>query len=166
MTYPEHPFDPRPEAQQPSPYPPPVDYPDYSPPITPPPPMHYPQYPPSYPPPPPPYYPPPYQVQPPGYPGFPDPYDPYRVTTAPNNNLAIGSLVASVLGFPLLAACYSGVAAWVIGIVLGIVALNQIKRTNQSGRGMAIAGIAVGASGLAISVIISLIMLIAVNHSS
>jgi uncharacterized membrane protein len=33
----------------------------------------------------------------------------------------------------------------IVGIVLGVIALNQIKQTNQYGRGLAIAGIAVGA---------------------
>ncbi len=171
MTYPEHPFNPPPEAQQPSGYPPPVDYPEYPPPVTPQSPVNYPQYPPSYPPPSPSYYPPPYQAGPSnysgysGYPGYPDPYDPYRAASAPSNNgLAIGSLVASILGFPLLPACYIGVAGWVAGIVLGIVALNQIKRTNQPGRGMAIGGIAVGAAGLVLGAIFLVIMVALLNH--
>ncbi len=167
MTYPGQPFDPRPEAQQPSAYQPPVDYPEY--PLTHQPPMHFPQYPPSYPPSSPPYYPPPYQAGPAGYPGYLDPYDPYRAPAAPNNGLAIGSLVASLIGFPLLLSVFLlplCVIAWIVGIVLGIVAINQIKRTNQSGRGMAIAGIAVGASGLVLGAIFLLIMLIAINHPS
>jgi hypothetical protein len=35
--------------------------------------------------------------------------------------------------------------AGIVGLVLGIVALNQIKRDGTAGRGMAIAGIVVGA---------------------
>ena len=44
---------------------------------------------------------------------------------------------------------------WVdpVGIVLGIVALNQIKETRQGGHGLAIAGIAVGAASLIIGLI-------------
>ncbi len=57
---------------------------------------------------------------------------------AGTNSLAIGSLIASLVG-----------VIWggdrLIGIVLGVVALNQIKQSNQGGRGLAVAGIAVGA---------------------
>lgn len=175
MTYPEQPFEPRP-GQRPHSWeqpwqsnpPPPVD----------PQPVNYPEHPASYPPPPD-IYPPPfyagssgYQSYPgypnyPGVPAYPDPYDPYRASTVPGTNgLAIGSLAASILGFPLLSACFTGVAGWVAGIVLGIVALNQIKRTNQSGRGMAIAGIAVGAAGLVLGAIMLLVYLIAISRPS
>jgi hypothetical protein len=37
-----------------------------------------------------------------------------------------------------------------VGVVLGIVALNQIKEKQEAGRGLAIAGIAVGAVSLLI----------------
>jgi hypothetical protein len=51
--------------------------------------------------------------------------------------LAIASLIASVIWL-----CGVGSIA---GIVLGVVALNQIKQTHEQGQGLAIAGIAVGA---------------------
>ena len=41
----------------------------------------------------------------------------------------------------------------VIGIVLGAVALNQIKRTRQGGYGLAVAGIVVGVASLIISLV-------------
>lgn len=41
----------------------------------------------------------------------------------------------------------------IIGIVLGIVALNQIKQRGQTGHGLAVAGIIVGATTLIISMI-------------
>ena len=139
-------------------YPPPA--PGYPPPSYPPPTPSYPPPASSYPPPsyPPPSYPPPsYSPGPPGYPGhpgYPDAYDPYQATPRPGTNpLAIGSLVCSIGGFPLLFACYTGLVAWIAGIVLGIVALNQVKQTNQDGRGLAIGGIVVGAVGLALSAI-------------
>jgi len=62
--------------------------------------------------------------------------------------MAIGSLVASVLSFPLFFLCVIGLLSAVVGIGLGIGALNQIKQTGQSGRGLAIAGIALGAAGV------------------
>jgi Domain of unknown function (DUF4190) len=131
--------------------PPPVDYPhtDHPPPS-------YPGYPPN----PPGYQPPGYGYQPvqggpPGYPGaapYPGAYAPYQPGYPPpssgNNGLAIASLVTSItgliLGIPLALFCWVGILLPIAGVVLGIVALNQIKQTNQPGRGMAIAGIAVG----------------------
>ncbi|MGC2655333.1 MAG: DUF4190 domain-containing protein [Mycobacterium sp.] len=163
----------------------PVNYPDYSQGYPPPPPVE-PQSPagyfesaPGYPPSPPAFYPPPpYQAGPPGYPnhsghpgypgysGYPDPYDPYRpISTPGTNGLAIGSLVASIGGFPLLFACYTGVAAWIAGIVLGIIALNQIKQTPQEGRGLAIAGIAVGVVGLMVAALAAILLIAAYSTS-
>jgi hypothetical protein len=43
--------------------------------------------------------------------------------------------------------------AGIVGLVLGIVALNQIKRDGTAGRGMAIAGIVVGACFVAFFVL-------------
>ncbi len=120
-----------------TPYPPAIDYPadiphDYAP--TPP----YPgvsSYPPPYPPP----------FPPPAYPGYPGGYG--MPQPAPTNTVAIGSLVASILSVFLFAMCGIGLLAGLVGIGLGVTALNQIQRTGQPGRGLAIAGIAVGAVG-------------------
>jgi hypothetical protein len=163
----------------------PVNYPGYAPGYPPPPPVD-PQSPPAYqdsapgyPPSPPAFYPPPpYQAGPPGYPsypgqpgypaqsGYPDPYDPYRPMPTPGTNgLAIASLVASIGGFPLLFACYTGVGAWIAGIVLGIIALNQVKHTNQEGRGLAIAGIAVGVVGLVLAALAAILLFAAYSTS-
>ncbi|OBI50898.1 hypothetical protein A5707_00970 [Mycobacterium kyorinense] len=122
-------------------------------------------YPPPYPPMPPQYGGPPAGYSP-GYPPpgggpagppppwYPDPYDPYRAAAPTGTNpLAIASLVASIVGFPLFLMCYIGVGGWIAGIVLGIVALGQIKQTQQNGYGLAVAGIAVGAVALVLSAI-------------
>lgn len=77
-----------------------------------------------------------------GYPGYPR----YPDRQAGTNPLAVFALVASCVGL------LCGVGS-IIGIVLGVIALNQVKRTGQQGRGLAIAGIAVGAVSLVISVI-------------
>ena len=74
---------------------------------------------------------------PPGYPGAPQ---------GGTNKLAIGSLVASALG---LLCCIGSL----VGIILGAVAINQIKRTRQEGYGLAVAGIAAGVAGLLISIV-------------
>jgi hypothetical protein len=136
-------------------------------------------YPPAYSPPPPPMppygYPPPYQAgpaypgsapgygRPPQYPSPYDPYDPYRVPPSGTNGLAIGSLVTSiagvVLGVPLTLFCYVGLLIPIVGIVLGAVALNQINRTNQQGRGLAIGGIAVGGVTLVLLVVLMIVVI-------
>jgi uncharacterized protein DUF4190 len=102
---------------------------------------------PSYPPPP------PYGTAPGGYPpppmgGYPNADYGYGVPQAPpgTNTMAIASLVASIVGV----CC--GIGS-IIGIVLGILALNQIKQTRQAGHGLAVAGIAVGAVSLVISLV-------------
>jgi uncharacterized membrane protein len=60
--------------------------------------------------------------------------------------MAIASLIASFVGF----VCWLGSIA---GIVLGIVAMNQIKQSREQGRGLAIAGIAIGAVSLIVGFI-------------
>lgn len=88
-----------------------------------------------------PYPPPPPQgASYPGWYGAPDPG---------TNTLAIGSLVASVVGL------LCGIGA-IVGIVLGVIALNQIKQTRQGGYGLAVAGIVVGIGTLLLSVIFAM----------
>ena len=130
---------------------------------------------PSYPPPPPQYgqpYPPPSYGGgyggPPGYPGPYDAYQPYRDRSHETNGLAIGSLVTSVagglLGIPLSFVCYIGILIPIVGAVLGVVALSQIKRTNQQGRGLAIAGIVIGATA-AVLLVLLVLGVMATAHS-
>jgi hypothetical protein len=121
----------------------PIDYPATNPSGYPPPPGYPPAagYPgPAFPPP----YQPPYQPY-----GTP-PYDPYR-PGAPRetNGQAIGALVAGIVGVPL---CFCGIPS-IIAIVLGILAMNETKRTGQDGHGMALAGVIIGVIGLALAVV-------------
>lgn len=151
-----------------APYPPAIDYPADIPYDYPPPPGLPPSFPggSSYPPPLPGYPPPPpgyatpggYPVGVSGYPGYPGGYG--MPPANPTNSMAIGSLVASVLSLFLLFACGIGLFAAVVGIGLGVVAFNQIKQSaqpgfgpqvEQPGRGLAIAGIAVGIFGTLIN---------------
>ncbi|MGH3677049.1 MAG: DUF4190 domain-containing protein, partial [Mycobacterium sp.] len=144
-----------PDYQQPS-YPPP----GYPPPPSYPPPVGgQPGYPPpypdpssydaqSYPPPPPPYggaagYPPPSSYPGPEYSQYAGGYGGQPET----NQLAIWSLVSSLLG---LVCCPGSV----VGIVLGVMALNQIKERGQGGHGLAVAGIAVGIGALLLSIML------------
>lgn len=48
--------------------------------------------------------------------------------------------------------------------MLGIVALNQIKQTQQPGRGMAIAGISVGGGTIALVGILTIVLVAVSNH--
>ncbi len=56
---------------------------------------------------------------------------------AKTNTLAIVSLLASIFWFPAL-----------IGVITGHIAISQIKRTGERGRGLAIAGLIIGYLGL------------------
>lgn len=85
----------------------------------------------------------PYGGYPPPAPGY---YPGYPQAPAGTNSLAIFSLVASVIGL------LCGVGS-IIGIVLGAIALRQIKRTGQQGYGLAVAGIVVGVASLIISLV-------------
>ena len=67
---------------------------------------------------------------------------PYTANAAPvaqQNGMAIASLVTSIA-----TVIFCGGLLSFVGAILGHVALGQIKRTSQGGRGLAIGGIAVG----------------------
>ncbi len=110
-------------APQPDPYAP-VDYP-----------TGYPQLPPpiypqggGYPPP----------GYPPAYPGYP-PYDPYRPgKPLGTNGKAIASLVTALAGL-----VFCGLPS-IAGLILGIIAMRECRRTGQDGYGLALAGTIVG----------------------
>jgi len=89
-----------------------------------------------------------------GQPGYPQPY----AAAPPTNSLAIVALVLSLAGLLV------GVTA-IGGIVCGHIALAQIKRTGEGGRGFAIAGLVLGYVGIGFFVLffaIWLVMFIAV----
>ncbi|MFI8978305.1 DUF4190 domain-containing protein [Nocardia asteroides] len=75
-------------------------------------------------------------------------YQPYGAYPQPQgtNGLAIGSLVASLVG---LCTCVGSI----VGIVLGVMALNQLKERGGEGRGMALAGIWIGAITLVLGLL-------------
>ena len=92
------------------------------------------------------YPPPPGYAPPPEY-GTPYPVGyGYPAGQQGTNPLAIFSLVASVVGL------LCGIGS-IIGIVLGAIAINQIKRSGQAGYGLAVAGVVVGVASLAISLV-------------
>ncbi|MDF2554259.1 MAG: hypothetical protein K0R60_154, partial [Microbacterium sp.] len=87
------------------------------------------------------------------------PYTPYP--SAPKTNtMAIVSLIASIVGFVFLP--FIGSLA---GVITGHIALRQLKTSGENGRGMALAGTIVGWVGLALSVIITVIIIISVVYA-
>lgn len=70
----------------------------------------------------------------------------YAQPTGPKTNvMAIISLIAPFVGFSL------------VGLVLGIIALGQIKKTGEQGRGLALAGTIVSGAVLALSIILIIV---------
>ncbi|GAA2173540.1 hypothetical protein GCM10009784_08250 [Arthrobacter parietis] len=67
--------------------------------------------------------------------------------TQPNrtNGLAIASLITSFF-------------ISIVGIILGHIALSQIKQTGETGRGLAIAGLVIGYASLAIGLIAAILV--------
>jgi Domain of unknown function (DUF4190) len=94
-----------------------------------------------------------YAGPPPGYPGpfgYADGYGaPQPVGTNP---LAIGALVCAVVGL------FCGIGS-IIGIVLGFIALNQIKSTGQAGRGLAIGAIVLGFAAVAVGLVTAVLIM-------
>ena len=78
---------------------------------------------------------------------------------ARTNPLAIAALICGI-GQILL-----GLLAGIPGIILGFIALNQIKAKGEGGRGMAIAGIVLGFVGLALFLIL-IIAIVAASHNT
>lgn len=137
-------------GQPPTAYPGPYDAPPSG--------MPYPGYPPpgypqgGYPPPAMPGM--PYQQYPGGY----DPYQPPRPTGT--NGKAIASLVTSLAG---LAFC--GLPS-IVGLVLGVIAMRETKRTGQEGHGLALAGVIVGALAVVGWLLYAVVIIIALAVSS
>ena len=80
-----------------------------------------------------------------------DPTQPPHHAPTYTNPLAIGSLVSGVIGVMLTFMCFCcgpfalvGGVAGLVAVVLGLIALSQIKAGKGSGRGLAIGGIICG----------------------
>jgi hypothetical protein len=84
------------------------------------------------------------------------PYPPRYAQPPATNGMAVGSLVSSLVVIPAYFLCLPFVGS-VIGIVLGIVALNQIGKRHHKGKEMAIAGIAIGGVTLLGSLILMIV---------
>jgi hypothetical protein len=80
-------------------------------------------------------------------PQFQPPYQGYVQAPAPakTNSLAIAALVSSFF-------------ISLLGVILGHIALSQIKTTGEGGRGLAIAALVIGYVAMALAVVIIVIM--------
>lgn len=73
------------------------------------------------------------------------------------NSLAVAALILGILGFFMLPIIGS-----LLGIVLGVLALGQIKQGKGTGRGMALTGLWLGVASLVITTLLFLIVFAAV----
>lgn len=97
----------------------------------------------------PPNAPPPGQYPTQNAPQMPYPQQPQQPAAAPTDGMAIAALVTGILGLGI------------VPLILGIVSLKRIKQTQAGGRGLAIAGIVLGALELIFWIIMLIIFVIA-----
>lgn len=83
------------------------------------------------------------------------PYPGYAYPAPPTNQMAIVSLIASIVGVTILPLIGS-----IVGVITGHSARRQIRETGEGGEGMATAGIVVGWIGLGIAGIGVLMMVL------
>lgn len=79
--------------------------------------------------------------------------------TAPTEGLAIASLIVS-----LATLLFTGGVLSFVGAILGHIALSNIKKTGKGGRGMAIAGIAVGWAASAFWIVAAVLIFAAASR--
>ena len=91
---------------------------------------------------------------PPGYPSG----GPVYVRAAPTNGLAIASMVLGILWLYWLGS--------ILALIFGYVALSQIRRRGESGRGMAIAGVVLGWIGLATAIAVTILLIVAAHQNN
>lgn len=74
---------------------------------------------------------------------------------APGSGFALASLI---LGIAAIVTCWFGIGGLfgLVGLILGIVAINKLRKTPGAGKGMAITGIILGALGLVIGIVMTI----------
>lgn len=100
---------------------------------------------------------------PPGETGHPDPYGPPgypQLAGRHTNSLAIASLCCGI------GQVLAGAIAGIVAIVLGLMALRQIKETGEDGRGMAVAGIVLGIVGIVMTALLVIVLLAVIRSAS
>ena len=102
---------------------------------------------------PPPVYPQGAGYPPPGYQGY-QPYDPYHQgKPLGTNGKAIAALVTALAGF-----VFCGLPS-IAGLILGIIAMRECRRTGQDGYGLALAGTIIGGLVAALFVLYFIFMI-------
>lgn len=106
-------------------------------------------------------------VPPPGY-TYPAAYSPYGYAqpARSTNGLAIASLVVSIVGVPAMLLCLFLPVGPIVGLILGIVSLNQVKKSGQQGRGLALGGIWVGAIATVLGIVLLCLLIVGNIHST
>lgn len=109
---------------------------------------------------------------PPPYEGVPPQGAPYQSQYPPNqytpggpgspyaapqstNAMALGSLISSIAGWTVVP-----FIGWIVGVVLGHIARNQLRQSNEQGAGLALAGLITGYVGLALSALAVVLLII------
>jgi len=89
----------------------------------------------------------------------------YPRKIAPNQNIALASMITSIAGV-LLASCFGPVPG-IAALVLGLVALSQIKKSPEKygGKGMAIAGIVIGSLTIVFYILLIIAWILAAAFS-
>ena len=92
-------------------------------------------------------------------------YPVYPHKTNPNQGLALASMLTGIAGV-LLASCFGPVPG-IVALVLGLVALSQIKKSPEKygGKGMAIAGIVIGSLTIVFYVLLIIAWILAAVFS-
>lgn len=103
---------------------------------------------------------------PPGATYRPAPYG-YAAPAARTNPLAITALVSSLVGVVFGWTWVLSVGV-IVGVITGHIALSQIRRTGEQGRGMALAGVIIGwvAIGLLVLLLLAIGMFAAIGATS
>jgi hypothetical protein len=93
-----------------------------------------------------------------GYPGYGTPYSPYGQTT---NGKATAALWTGIGSLVLIFCCGAGIVG-IVAVVLGAIARGEIKRSGgmQTGDGMAIAGIVMGAIAFVLGLVVLVLLVI------
>jgi hypothetical protein len=88
------------------------------------------------------------------------PYMPYMPVTRPTNSLAVASLVCG------LAQPFMFGLTTIPAVILGHMAQGQIRRTGESGKGLATAGLVLGWIGLSIGLLVAVVIVAAASHAN
>ena len=79
----------------------------------------------------------------------------YPMPPTGSNGLAVASLITSLVGL-----VFCGIPS-IVGLILGIIAMRETRRTGQAGHGLALAGVIVGGvvtAGWALSLVMYFVL--------